>query len=50
MQLFPFLKVRQETLVIKNNYRPIVLVTVYSKIFEIYPLEMLQPYFHTYDY
>ena len=32
-----------------NNYRPIALVTVASKIFEIILLEMLTPYFNTTD-
>ena len=33
----------------KNNYRPIALVTAYSKIFEICLLEMLEEYLQTYD-
>ena len=32
-----------------NNYRPIALVTVASKIFEIILLEMLTPYLNTTD-
>ena len=34
----------------KNNYRPIALVTAYSKIFDIYLLEMHRKYLHTHDH
>ena len=46
----PIIKNKTEGSSDKNNYRPIVLVTACSKIFEICHLEMLEQYWHTYDH
>ena len=47
---FSLLKIKLETPVTKNNYRPIALVTAASKLFEICILEILETYLLTHDY